>query len=115
MMRKLVGEAEVALARAPSLAKTASHKERTRAAQIQIRGVVADVSNGRLASSWPGDRPGAIAIACCNAPCGRLPRGMRMRGSKVFKPTDLPESNSSWYPAPFRDGQGKRWNRRLGD
>src|SRR3954447_19052889 len=37
------------------------------------------------------------------------------RGSKVFKPTDLPESNSSGYPAPFRDGQRKRWNRRLAD
>ena len=37
------------------------------------------------------------------------------RGSKVFRPTDLPESNSSGYPAPFRDAQGKRWNRRLGD
>jgi hypothetical protein len=37
------------------------------------------------------------------------------RGSKVFRPTDLPESNSSGYPAPFRDGQRKRWNRRLGD
>jgi uncharacterized cupin superfamily protein len=38
-----------------------------------------------------------------------------LRASKVFKPTDLPESNSSGYPAPFRDGQRKRWNRRLGD
>ena len=38
-----------------------------------------------------------------------------MRGSKVFKPMGLPESNSSGYPAPFRDGQRKRWNRRLGD
>jgi uncharacterized cupin superfamily protein len=38
-----------------------------------------------------------------------------MRASKVFKPTDLPESNSSGYPAPYRDGQRKRWNRRLGD
>jgi uncharacterized cupin superfamily protein len=37
------------------------------------------------------------------------------RGSKVFRPTDLPESNSSGYPAPFRDVQRKRWNRRLGD
>jgi uncharacterized cupin superfamily protein len=37
------------------------------------------------------------------------------RGSKVFRPTDLPESNSSGYPAPFRDAQRKRWNRRLGD
>jgi hypothetical protein len=37
------------------------------------------------------------------------------RGSKVFRATDLPESNSSGYPAPFRDGQHKRWNRRLGD
>lgn len=38
-----------------------------------------------------------------------------MSGSKVFKPEDLPESNSSGYPAPFRDGQRKRWYRRLGD
>jgi len=37
------------------------------------------------------------------------------RGSKVFRPTDLPESNASGYPAPFRDSQRKRWNRRLGD
>lgn len=37
-----------------------------------------------------------------------------MRASKVFDPTTLPESNSSGYPAPFRDGQRKRWNR-LGD
>lgn len=34
---------------------------------------------------------------------------------KVFRPTDLPESNSSGYPTPFRDAQRKRWNRRLGD
>jgi hypothetical protein len=38
-----------------------------------------------------------------------------MKSSKVFNPRDLPESNSSGYPAPFRDGQRKRWNRRLGD
>ena len=37
------------------------------------------------------------------------------RGSKVFRPTDLPESNSSGYPAPFRDSQRRRWNRRLGE
>src|SRR5215204_7292732 len=37
------------------------------------------------------------------------------RGCTIFKPTDLPESNSSGYPAPFREGQRKRWNRRLGD
>jgi len=38
-----------------------------------------------------------------------------MRGCKVFRAADVPESNSSGYPAPFRDGQRKRWNRRLGD
>ena len=38
-----------------------------------------------------------------------------MSASKVFKPTDLLESNSSGYPEPFREGQRKRWNRRLGD
>src|SRR5262249_58839751 len=37
------------------------------------------------------------------------------RGAKVFRPTDLPESNSSGYPAPFRDAQRQRWTRRLGD
>ena len=36
-------------------------------------------------------------------------------GCKVFRPIDLAESNSSGYPAPFREGQRKRWNRRLGD
>src|SRR5262245_65987077 len=35
--------------------------------------------------------------------------------SKVFRPTDVPESNSSSYPEPFREGQRKRFNRRLGD
>src|SRR3954454_2045638 len=50
------------------------------------------------------------------APVGEPPRRMHMsRGSKGFRPTDLPESNSSGYPAPFRDAQCKRWNRRLGD
>src|SRR5215207_2501750 len=39
----------------------------------------------------------------------------RVSGSKVFKPGDAPESNSSGYPDPFREGQRKRWNRRLGD
>ena len=37
------------------------------------------------------------------------------RGSKVFKPIDVPESNASSYPEPFREGQRKRHNRRLGD
>jgi uncharacterized cupin superfamily protein len=37
------------------------------------------------------------------------------RGSKVFKPGDVPESNASGYPEPFREGQRKRYNRRLGD
>src|SRR5262245_34204638 len=37
------------------------------------------------------------------------------RGSKVFKPGDAPESNASSYPEPFREGQRKRYNRRLGD
>src|SRR5215203_6120979 len=39
----------------------------------------------------------------------------RVSGCKIFKAEDLPESNSSGYPAPFRDAQRKRWNRRLGD
>ena len=37
------------------------------------------------------------------------------RGSKVFRPADVPESNASSYPEPFREGQRKRYNRRLGD
>jgi uncharacterized cupin superfamily protein len=37
------------------------------------------------------------------------------RGSKVFRPADVPESNASGYPEPFRKGQRKRYNRRLGD
>jgi uncharacterized cupin superfamily protein len=36
-------------------------------------------------------------------------------GSKVFKPADVSESNASGYPEPFREGQRKRYNRRLGD
>ena len=38
-----------------------------------------------------------------------------MSGAKVFKPTEVAGSNSSGYPAPFREGQRKRWNHRLGD
>jgi uncharacterized cupin superfamily protein len=37
------------------------------------------------------------------------------KGSKVFIPGDVPESNASGYPEPFREGQRKRYNRRLGD
>ncbi len=37
------------------------------------------------------------------------------RGSKVFRPTDVPESNASSYPEPFREEQRKRFNRRPGD
>jgi uncharacterized cupin superfamily protein len=37
------------------------------------------------------------------------------RSSTIFRPTDVAESNSSGYPAPFREGQRKRYNRRLGD
>jgi uncharacterized cupin superfamily protein len=38
-----------------------------------------------------------------------------MRGSKVFTPADVSESNASGYPEPFRQLQRKRYNRRLGD
>ena len=38
-----------------------------------------------------------------------------VRGSKVFKPADVPESNASSYPEPFREVQRKRYSRRLGD
>ena len=37
------------------------------------------------------------------------------RGSKVFRPDDVPESNASNYPPVFREAQRKRFNRRLGD
>src|SRR5208282_6227056 len=37
------------------------------------------------------------------------------RGSKVFRPADLSESNASSYPEPFREEQRKRYTRRLGD
>ena len=36
------------------------------------------------------------------------------RGSKVFRPADVSESNASSYPEPFREGQRKRYSRRLG-
>src|SRR5690348_7375092 len=37
------------------------------------------------------------------------------RGSKIFRPDDVSESNASSYPEPFREGQRKRYTRRLGD
>ena len=37
------------------------------------------------------------------------------RGSKVFKAPEVPESNASNYPAPFREAQRKRFVRRLSD
>ena len=37
------------------------------------------------------------------------------RGSKVFRPVDVPESNASGYPIEFRESQRKRYNQRLGD
>jgi uncharacterized cupin superfamily protein len=36
------------------------------------------------------------------------------RGSKVFRAGDVPESNASGYPEEFREGQRKRYARRLG-
>jgi uncharacterized cupin superfamily protein len=33
----------------------------------------------------------------------------------VFKPAEVPESNTSGYPEQFREAQRKRFNRRLGD
>ena len=38
-----------------------------------------------------------------------------LRGSTVFPPSDVPETNSSSYPSEFRESQRKRYNRRLGD
>jgi len=37
------------------------------------------------------------------------------RGSKVFRAEDVPESNATGYPEPFRVINMKRWARRLGD
>ncbi len=33
----------------------------------------------------------------------------------AFAPADVPESNATSYPAPFRAENSQRWNRRLGD
>lgn len=33
----------------------------------------------------------------------------------AFVPTDLPESNFTSYPEPYRVENSRRWNRRLGD
>lgn len=37
------------------------------------------------------------------------------RGSKIFRPEDVPETNATSYPEPFRAAQRKRSFRRLGD
>jgi uncharacterized cupin superfamily protein len=37
------------------------------------------------------------------------------RGSKVFRPVEVPESNASGYPIEFRNSQRNRYNQRLGD
>ncbi len=37
------------------------------------------------------------------------------RGSKVFRPADVSESNASSYLEPFREGQRNRYTRRLRD
>jgi uncharacterized cupin superfamily protein len=37
------------------------------------------------------------------------------RGSLVFTPADVSESNASSYPEPYREAQRKRYNRRLAD
>ena len=37
------------------------------------------------------------------------------RGSKVFMPSEVPESNGSAYPLVYRESQRKRHVRRLGD
>src|SRR4051794_33535846 len=52
---------------------------------------------------------------CYSAHFVKSTRMHMSRGSNGFKPIDLPESNSSGYPAPFRDGQRNRSTRRLGD
>jgi uncharacterized cupin superfamily protein len=36
-------------------------------------------------------------------------------GAKIFQPSEVDESNSSSMPEEFREGQRKRFNRRLGD
>jgi uncharacterized cupin superfamily protein len=33
----------------------------------------------------------------------------------AFDPADIAESNATGYPAPFREANSARWNRRLGD
>lgn len=38
-----------------------------------------------------------------------------MTDSSGFDPLALPESNATSYPEPYRAGNQRRWNRRLGD
>ena len=38
-----------------------------------------------------------------------------MNSPKAFDPLDLPESNATSYPEPYRAENQRRWNRRLGD
>jgi uncharacterized cupin superfamily protein len=40
---------------------------------------------------------------------------MSAYGAKIFKPTEVSESNSSGMPDQFREAQRKRFNRRLAD
>jgi uncharacterized cupin superfamily protein len=37
------------------------------------------------------------------------------RGAKVFRPEDVPESNWTGYPEPYRDINMSRWARRIGE
>ena len=61
--------------------------------------------------------PGHAIFALCSAHSlsGLCEEATMTRGSKVFRPADVPETNASSYPEPFREGQRKRYNRRLSD
>jgi uncharacterized cupin superfamily protein len=37
------------------------------------------------------------------------------QGATIFRPAEVPESNATGYPEPFREAQRKRYNRRLGE
>src|SRR5687768_7534859 len=72
-----------------------------------LAGVMRECLRPRHYAIFLGVPSGAVSMFCQG--------GTMTRGSRVFKPSDVPESNASRYPEPFREAQRKRYNRRLGD
>ena len=65
----------------------------------------------RRVASLESERP-VCQIGCISA---AYVEAIMSRGSKVFRPADVSESNASSYHEPFREEQRKRYARRLGD